>query len=124
MTNLTDTTSIKPGTLVAANASPGAPLFAVLPAFYLDDDSRSPELSQAGWRLAESHAGTGQRILVRPGSRSYNLTAWDGARVVSVEARDIETGAIETETGFAIVARLGDKRRPFITREDNLTASA
>ncbi len=117
------TTSIKPGRLVAYNTSPMAPLFEVLPASVLDDDSLSTDLTEAGWRLAESYNKTGYRILVRvrPGGTPRWQARW-AATVVPVEVREVETETADTAEGFALVAALGQpiKAANPLTRAENL----
>jgi len=116
------TSSLKPASLVAYSTSPEAPLFRVLPAVYLDDDSLSTDLSGAGWRLAESYNETGQRILVRPAGEPRWQVRW-GLTVVPVEVREVETLVTDTADGFALVAGLGQPIKSAsnpITRAENL----
>jgi len=116
------TATIKPDTLVSFNTKPEAPTFKVLPAYLLEEDSLSLDLTLAGWRLAESYKGTGQRILVRPAGEPRWQSRYS-AMVVPVEVREVETEVVFWKNAFALVVALGEPIKSAsnpITRAENV----
>ena len=91
----------------------------VLPREVRDGDSLSEQLADEGWRLAEWEGGFG-RIFVRPD----DFVMVGNTECVRVESREVDTGVVEVEDGFAIVATLGDFRSPMISRRENLKLEA
>jgi len=110
---------LTPGSLVVFRAT-DSPWLEVLPAFYLDEASLDPSLTEQGWRLAQ-YSNTKHRILVRPTGENRWLEAW-GTRVAGLEAREVCTSVTHNADGFTLVATLGgliSGRQPY-TLLDNI----
>jgi len=85
------------------NKREGGVMASLLPAFYLDDDTLSTDLSAAGWRYAEFEHTRG-RVLVRCKRNRRWLAAWSDY-VTDFEVRHVDT--IANQDGV-ILAALGE----------------
>ena len=85
------------------NKSSGGVLLDLLPAFYLDNDTLTDELTAAGWRYAQ-FINTGARVLVRCKRNRRYLAAWTDF-VTDFEVRHVDT--IANQDGV-ILAALGE----------------
>ncbi len=94
---------------LAQSLNSSHPPLTLLPAFYLDEDSLSTDLTDRGFRYAE-FPNTKARVLVLPKRNRRFLKAWD-TYVTDFDVYEVETGVKDG----AIVTVLG-KKHPRIKR--------